>query len=133
MADTDEKSQERRPSRMTIGLETKPRPVLQIKPDGEAKLRVEVVGGPMDGVRCRVPGPVLTIGRNEGSDLTLPLDRSISGQHAKIVREEDHFWLEDLNSRNGTYLGDQRIQGRTLIGAGTLFTVGRTVLEFSIR
>lgn len=133
MADNDDRAQRRLRSTLTLGLATERRSALQIKPDGEANLSVEVVGGPMDGARCEVPGPVLTIGRHEGSDLTLPLDPSISGQHARIVREGEHFWLEDLNSRNGTYLGDKRIEERTLIGSGTLLTVGWTILEFSAR
>jgi pSer/pThr/pTyr-binding forkhead associated (FHA) protein len=96
-------------------------------------MQVEVVGGPMDGLRKTVVGSVLTLGRDEPSDLTLPLDASISTRHARIVREQDHFWLEDLESRNGTYLGDRRIRQRVLIGPGTLFTMGRTIVEFSLR
>ena len=87
----------------------------------------------MDGQRTQVRRPVVTLGRSEDNDLALALDTTISTRHARIIREDDHYWLEDLGSRNGTYLGDERIRQRTLIGPGTLFTVGRTSVEFSPR
>jgi len=91
---------------------------------------VEVVGGPVDGLRRRSSGPSLTIGRGERNDLRLAHDLLVSTEHARIVKEGEHYWLEDLESRNGIYLGDERIRTRALIGPGTLFTVGKTCLEF---
>ena len=96
-------------------------------------MSLEVVGGPMDGERSLVEGSVVTIGRDEDNDLCLGMDGTVSTRHARIVCERGHYWLEDLDSRNGTYLGDQRLRERTLIGPGTLFRVGRTRLEFSSR
>lgn len=96
-------------------------------------IHVEVIGGPMDGLKSRVPRPSFTIGRGIGSDLPLPLDPMVSTRHARIVREGRSFWLEDLGSRNGVYLGDERLTERALIGPGTTFTVGQTQLEFMPR
>lgn len=93
-------------------------------------IQVEVVGGSMDGLRSRVSSPSFTIGREAGNDLALVKDPMVSAHHARIVREGHHYWLEDLDSRNGVYLGDQRLSERVLIGPGTTFTVGRTELEF---
>jgi pSer/pThr/pTyr-binding forkhead associated (FHA) protein len=92
-------------------------------------MQVEVVGGPMDGMRRRVTRSVFTIGRGESNELSLGLDVTVSTHHARIIKEEDHYWLEDLDSRNGTYVGDQRISTRTPIGSGTLFIIGRTCVE----
>jgi pSer/pThr/pTyr-binding forkhead associated (FHA) protein len=94
---------------------------------------VEVVGGPMDGQNISVEGSVVTIGRTRDNDLSLGLDSAVSTRHARIVREHQHFWLEDLGSTNGTFVGDLRIRERTLIGPGTLFGVGKTRLEFQPR
>ncbi len=110
-----------------------PRPDLQVLPQSAESIQVEVVGGPMDGHRRVVPGPALSIGRADDNDLCLALDALISGRHARIIREGEHYWLEDLDSRNGTFFGDERIQQRALIGPGTLFTVGKTCLEFMPR
>jgi pSer/pThr/pTyr-binding forkhead associated (FHA) protein len=93
-------------------------------------IRLEIVGGPMDGVTAHVPGDTLVIGRSPQSDLCLHLDPQVSAIHARIVRDGAGYWLEDLASRNGTYVGDVRIRERTLIGPGTLFVLGLTRLEF---
>lgn len=90
---------------------------------------VEIVGGPMDGDRRRVRKPTLTIGRGEDNDVVLLLDPSVSTQHARIVVDQGQFWIEDLGSTNGTYLGEARISGKSSIVPGSVFVVGRTTLE----
>jgi len=130
MTDGDKRSGMQSPPTEPLDREAGSRPELARLPDDAASLEVEVIGGPMDGQRKTVAGPVLTIGRDERNDVVLALDRTISSRHAQIVREQDHFWLEDLDSRNGTFLGDRLIRNRTLIGPGTMFRVGRTSLEF---
>ena len=47
---------------------------------------------------------VFLLGRAPGCDIVLQ-DRSVSGRHARIVIEEGAIWLEDLASRNGTFVG----------------------------
>ena len=102
-------------------------------PDAVWHICVEVVGGPMDGHRARVETPWFTIGRDAANDLSLAMDPMVSSRHARIVREGQHFWLEDLGSRNGVYIGDQKLAHRVLLGPGSMFTVGRTQLEFMPR
>lgn len=92
---------------------------------------VEVVGGPMDGMSRRASETSLSIGRSEESDLPLILDTSVSAQHARVLIEDGQYWLEDLGSTNGTYLGEGRIRGRVPVGPGTVFVVGRTTLELT--
>jgi serine phosphatase RsbU (regulator of sigma subunit) len=48
-----------------------------------------------------------TLGRQRGGDLILH-DMRISRQHAQIVQEGDRYFLEDLNSRCGTYVNGER-------------------------
>jgi pSer/pThr/pTyr-binding forkhead associated (FHA) protein len=74
----------------------------QALPDLECKdesIEVEVVGGPMDGIRQAVSSRSFTIGRGESNDLHLMHDETISTRHAQIIREGDHYWLVDLDSR----------------------------------
>ncbi|MEQ8763725.1 MAG: FHA domain-containing protein [Planctomycetota bacterium] len=115
----------------TLTGENLPRPLARTD-SGEVTtdIQVEVIGGPMDGLRQRVSKEILTIGRGEIHDLSLGLDRMVSTNHAAILREGEHYWLEDLDSRNGTFIGDERIDRRTLIGPGTIFIVGRTPIQF---
>jgi serine phosphatase RsbU (regulator of sigma subunit)/pSer/pThr/pTyr-binding forkhead associated (FHA) protein len=48
------------------------------------------------------------LGRNPDCDVIVD-GKAVSRHHAKISRREDGFWLEDLGSRNGTYLNGQLI------------------------
>lgn len=54
-----------------------------------------------------------TIGREASNKIQVP-DGSVSGSHAKIVRTPQGYLLEDLKSRNGTYVNGERIQSRVL-------------------
>lgn len=96
-------------------------------------MQVEVVGGPMDGLDRRVQGERLEMGRGPENDLPLAMDTSVSSHHARIVREGRSHWLEDLDSRNGTYLGEERILDRIPITPGATFRVGRTLVQFMPR
>lgn len=98
-------------------------------PSQHDPLRVEVIGGPMDGYCHTTLGAQLTIGRAAGNDLRLGRDARVSARHSQLLREEGSLWLEDLGSRNGTWLGGRRIAGRLPIGPGTEFQVGTTWLE----
>jgi pSer/pThr/pTyr-binding forkhead associated (FHA) protein len=54
-----------------------------------------------------------SIGRDASNKIQIP-DGSVSGSHAKIIRTPQGYLLEDLNSRNGTYVNGERIQSRVL-------------------
>jgi hypothetical protein len=56
-----------------------------------------------------------TIAGRDGRRCQIVLDYdSVSGQHAKIKQEQNHFWLYDLASTNGTYVNKRRIQQQRL-------------------
>ena len=52
--------------------------------------------------------PVTRIGRAEHNTIVLE-DAFVSAEHALLTRREGQWWLEDLNSRNGTLLNDLAI------------------------
>lgn len=54
-----------------------------------------------------------TIGRTKNNDIILP-DPRVSSQHAEIIKKEDTFTLNDLESRNGTRVNGQFIQSVNL-------------------
>jgi pSer/pThr/pTyr-binding forkhead associated (FHA) protein len=83
----------------------RPRPDRRLEPDKGPSLHLEVVGGPMDGAATRVTDDVVTLGRGARCHLQLRLDALVSTTHARIVREGHTYYLEDLGSRNGTYIG----------------------------
>jgi hypothetical protein len=59
----------------------------------------------------------LIIGRGERSDLIIP-DRRVSRQHARIQLEGDGYTLEDLGSRNGTFVNGQELAGTHFLQDG---------------
>ncbi len=63
------------------------------------------------------------IGRAEGTDVTTDWEHSVSGTHAKIEREATVWFLEDLNSKNGTFVGRERIRDRRRLRDGDVFTL----------
>lgn len=50
------------------------------------------------------------LGRDDECDIVVP-ERQISRQHIRIFREDSSYFVEDLESRNGTWVNGQRIQG----------------------
>ena len=61
-------------------------------------------------LREMVPtGGVITIGRQPDNVLCID-NPAVSGHHAKIYWEADGYVIEDMESFNGTYLNDQRIE-----------------------
>src|SRR5712692_25789 len=57
--------------------------------------------------------PQLTIGRKPDNDLVID-NPAVSGHHARIVKEEGAFFVEDLGSTNGTFLNDAKVQKQKL-------------------
>jgi pSer/pThr/pTyr-binding forkhead associated (FHA) protein len=66
----------------------------------EGILYYEGVG---NGKSMRLEDNVTVIGSDERLAACIP-SATISRHHARITREGDQYWLEDLNSANGTYL-----------------------------
>jgi DNA-binding winged helix-turn-helix (wHTH) protein len=50
---------------------------------------------------------------------------TVSRRHARIVVEGGGVTLEDLGSKNGTFVGEKRISGPTAITDGDAFRIGR--------
>ena len=66
-------------------------------------------------------GPqTVSVGRTDGNDLCFDRnqDGEVSGTHARISREEDTYYVEDLQSTNGTYVNGQRISTKTALNEG---------------
>lgn len=89
-----------------------------------SNIKLEVLIGPMDGLVFEIAKKTATVGREETTDIPLPLDGMVSRQHARISFENGEYWLEDLGSRNGTFIEEKRVKGRVRLPLGTIFRVG---------
>jgi pSer/pThr/pTyr-binding forkhead associated (FHA) protein len=72
----------------------------------------------------------IVIGRDTHCDLSM-MDETMSAHHARLVHHHGQWWLEDLNSTNGTYLGGQKLTTPAVIITGDEFKCGNTF--FNIR
>jgi hypothetical protein len=78
-------------------------------------LVIEVLGGPLDGLRACTEKDSASIGRQVGNSLTLAIDQAVSGYHAEIVLEGNVWCLRDLGSTNGTWFNGARVEPKTSI------------------
>ncbi|MBA1148202.1 FHA domain-containing protein [Ectothiorhodospiraceae bacterium WFHF3C12] len=86
----------------------------------------------VDGVvtnEFELAGEGLTIGRSSHSAVQID-DISVSANHARVVPDgSGGFMVEDLDSTNGTYINDERIERHALRSDDHL-RVGWTVFKF---
>lgn len=72
--------------------------------------------------------PATKIGRAQYNTIVLE-DAFVSAEHALLARREGQWWLEDLNSRNGTLLNDLPLEEAAVVSAGDIITIGSVQLK----
>src|SRR5229473_1809425 len=72
-----------------------------------------------------------TIGRTPANTIALR-DASVSAQHALVVRTADGFVIEDVGSRNGTFVNSEKLSEKRLLADGDLVRLGKIILTFNI-
>ncbi|YAL83323.1 FHA domain-containing protein FhaB/FipA [Dermacoccaceae bacterium W4C1] len=87
-----------------------------------------VIEGAMRGVTVPLTDAGVLIGRNPECALVLS-DDFASGRHARIYRNDDGWFVDDLGSTNGTFSGPQRVGEAFRVDAGSRLRIGQTVLE----
>ncbi len=97
------------------------------KPRG-APTHVAITEGPNAGETISLDEAPLLIGR--GSDAAIRLDDDyVSTRHARIASTDDQWFVEDLGSTNGTYMGSSRLTHPTSLSLGSQVRIGKTTLE----
>jgi transcriptional regulator with GAF, ATPase, and Fis domain len=92
------------------------------------KSRLVVVTGADQGREVVLDKPHLTGGRSMINDLCLN-DKAVSGTHFEIIVQDEGYRLRDLDSTNGTYVGELRIK-EIYLRPGTRFKVGHSEVVF---
>ena len=119
-----------------------------------ASITITLMSGPQDGLKLSFPAPplgqkmALIIGRSDSCDIVLSYDSQVSRRHARLTCASNDdtiteglnerfgltFTLEDLGSRNGSYLDEQHsrrleTEDPVELAPNQLFRVGRTWLR----
>ena len=70
--------------------------------------------GEKAGQRWTIREDKLVIGRGGECDLVLP-ERQVSREHIRIYRSGDIYYLEDLDSKNGTWVNGKQVKAETVL------------------
>jgi len=71
----------------------------------------------------------IALGRGEDNDVIIP-ENFVSHHHAVIFRHGNQYVLEDLGSRNHTYVNGQMLEGKVYLRSGDLVRIGMVELKF---
>jgi hypothetical protein len=88
--------------------------------------------GPLAGKQFVLFRDTTVLGSSPNADVYLFKDERIEPKHAQIRNRGGRFEIEDLQTPDGTYVNGQPIT-KHVLRAGDQITLGRTVLEFSVR
>ncbi len=73
--------------------------------------------GEKAGQRWTIQHDLVVLGRGSECDLLLP-ERQVSRQHVRIRHENNEYVLEDLDSKNGTWVNGQQLKGERVLHDG---------------
>ncbi len=90
---------------------------------------LQLVKGNRPGQRFHLRGERNVLGRHPSCEIVLD-DSLVSRQHAQISNRRGEFFLEDLRSRNRTFLNGIAIGGKTQLGDADEVKIGEIVFQF---
>jgi FHA domain len=96
----------------------------------DAFLVVEEGGGLPNGEHFDLFGGV-SLGRSADADIRLD-DRYASGIHARVFNRSGAYFVEDMNSTNGTLLNSRELHGEAELNPGDLIRIGDTQFRFEV-
>lgn len=75
--------------------------------------------------------PQIMIGRDTKCDLSV-MDEALSAHHARLTHHHGQWWLEDLNSTNGTFLNHEKLTTPAVVITGDHFKCGNTIFGIQV-
>jgi serine phosphatase RsbU (regulator of sigma subunit)/pSer/pThr/pTyr-binding forkhead associated (FHA) protein len=73
-----------------------------------------ILKGANQGQKLQIQGDRVVLGRNPDCDVVIS-GTAVSREHAQILAIQGKYYIEDKQSRNGTFVNNQQINGRTLL------------------
>jgi pSer/pThr/pTyr-binding forkhead associated (FHA) protein len=86
-----------------------------------------VINGSRSGARFALPDEPIVLGRSPEAHVRID-DPWISNMHALFEPRRGGLWVVDLGSRNGTFVGEERVSEARVV-AGMALAFGRTRIE----
>ena len=108
-------TEEMRPPKEETGRRRRPLTLAFMEPEAQAGERIEIAN------------PVV-LGRGAPSDIVLD-DTYLSTQHARFSVDDGDLFIEDLGSRNGSYVNAEPVIHRTQLLKGDVIQIGNVILE----
>lgn len=87
-----------------------------------------VTEGPLTGTTLELSGTPILLGRAQEANLVLEDDYA-SGRHARLFPQGTRWFIEDLGSTNGTFLGGNALTRALPVELGVPVRIGKTVIE----
>lgn len=91
--------------------------------------KIRIANGPYRGRERGLVDKSITIGRDAEAGLQI-LDRSASRFHCEVFPVGGMWFMRDLESKNGTYLNDEKLKDEELLRAGDVIKIGTTEMIF---
>lgn len=99
------------------------------QPPAKAQAReLLVTEGPLTGTTLELSDQAILLGRAQEANLVLEDDYA-SGRHARLFPQGTRWFVEDLGSTNGTYLGGNLLTRALPVELGVPIRIGKTVIE----
>ena len=106
-----------------------PKPAVAADPIGSVNAtRLVITSGAKEGLEIDLPEEQLTIGRSSESGLVIRDDYT-STHHARLLKWNEGWVIQDLDSTNGTYLDSVRVIVPTQVPLNTPVKIGTTSFE----
>ena len=101
------------------------RPRKPAKPRKGGPTKIVVTDGPLTGTTLPLGNASIIVGRSPDSALVLD-DSYSSSRHARFFNSEGAWFVEDLQSTNGTFVHGHRIDSPIALKVGDRVTIGQT-------
>lgn len=114
--------------------EIRKNPDLTPAPEAPAKRPARVlyvIEGPLAGTEIELAASPILLGRAQEATLVLDDDYA-SGRHARLFPQGSRWFIEDLGSTNGTFLGENQLTRAQPVDLGQPIRVGKTVMELRL-
>lgn len=105
-----------------------PELVDEAPPAKQQARQLVVTEGPLTGTTLELSGTPILLGRAQEANLVLEDDYA-SGRHARLFPQGTRWFIEDLGSTNGTFLGGNALTRALPVELGVPVRIGKTVIE----